>query len=218
MLCGGSVNHLRSSFPALVARVAGVAMLVAVLALIWAAGSRAAGGNYSVEGGTAAQQAEVHAALDASTFDWSRVPHVSIHLAPGEESRAVPGQIWLDSDLLSSGRFAWAIVQHEYAHEVDFLLLSDTHRAKLDAALGGTEWYPGSGLEHAQYGCERFASTLAWAYWPSDANSLRPAGPDDESAAMEPARFRALMTQLLGLPNPDAPPAAFKSRRKPHRH
>ena len=52
----------------------------------------------------------------------------------------------------------------------------------------------------AEYGCERFASTLAWAYWQSPDNCMQPSEvADAESAAMAPAAFRALMTSLLGV-------------------
>jgi hypothetical protein len=47
---------------------------------------------------------------------------------------------------------------------------------------------------------ERFASTLTWAYWPCRANVLRPESLSDESAALPPAQFRALLGSLLGLP------------------
>ncbi len=215
MLCGGSVNGGRRLRADIGARLSIVLTLVGVLALVWAASSRAAGGDYVFDGGTAAQHAEVRAALDASSFDWGRVPRVTIHVAPGQESEAVPHEIWLDADLLNSGRFAWGIIQHEYAHEVDYLLLSDPLRASLGVQLGAREWYPGTGLAHDEYGCERFASTLAWAYWPSAANSLKPDGPNAESGAMEPASFRALMTRLLGVPNSVA---AFRAARPPRRH
>lgn len=46
---------------------------------------------------------------------------------------------------------------------------------------------------------ERFASTVVWAYWQDAQNAYRPRGPADESAAMAPDRFRALLERLLGL-------------------
>jgi hypothetical protein len=60
------------------------------------------------------------------------------------------------------------------------------------------------GLAHDEYGCERFASTLVWAFWPSKHNAYRPSSRNDESAAMEPTRFRALVSGLLGIQNPFA--------------
>ena len=89
----------------------------------------AAGGNY-VHGGTAKQQGQVKAALNASAFDWSLVPQqIVVHIAPGIPSEATFGNIWLDSNLLDSGIFAWGVVQHEYAHQVDFFLLDDAKRS-----------------------------------------------------------------------------------------
>jgi hypothetical protein len=144
----------------------------------------------------------VTAALNASAFDWSRVPGpITIHIVRDSPSRAIPHEIWLDADLLDAGQFSWGTVQHEYAHQVDFLLLDDEQRATLLHELGGKDWcYGVPGLRHEQYGCERFASTLAWSYWPSPNNSLRPAGPQDESGAMAPAKFKRLVATLTGLP------------------
>jgi hypothetical protein len=174
-----------------------IGLLLAVLAFSGTA--QAAGGNYVFDGGTTRQQREVRAALDASSFDWSLVPaRIVVHVAPGADTHATPGHVYVDSKLLSAGRFAWGIVQHEYAHQVDFFLLNPELRAKLGATLGGKEWFPGTTLlDHAAYGCERFASTLAWAYWPSPQNSLKPRSAKDESAAVAPARFRALMAGVL---------------------
>jgi hypothetical protein len=67
-----------------------------------------------------------------------------------------------------------------------------------------------SGLAHRRYGCERFASTLAWAYWPDRRNAQRPTSARDESAAMKPARFRAVVSRLIGFADPFA--AQTKSR------
>jgi hypothetical protein len=141
----------------------------------------------------------VRAALDASAFNWSAVPTtVTIHLSADADSRATPGQIWLDANLVDAGVFSWGVIQHEYAHQVDFLLLDDALRAELLQRLGGKDWcYDVPGLDHASYGCERFASTLAWSYWQSDDNSLAPTSAQDESAAMRPAAFRALLEQIL---------------------
>jgi hypothetical protein len=162
----------------------------------------AAGGTYSFAGGTAAQRAQVKAALDASAFDWSIVPEpVTIHVTRGVGSYSTPGHVWIDPDLLGAGVFSWATVQDEYAHQVDFFLFDDATRAELTGALGAKGWcHEVSGLRHDQYGCERFASTLVWAYWPSRSNAYRPQSARDESAAMAPAAFRALMGRLVGAP------------------
>jgi hypothetical protein len=176
------------------------ASVLAVVALFCVTGNAAAsGGNYGFVGGTPAHRAQVRAALNASAFDWSVVPaRITIHVARGAHPHAVPGHIWLDEKLLVSGRFSWAIVQHEYAHQVDFFLLDPARRALLNAALGGLDWCGAvTGLHHAAYGCERFASTLAWAYWPSPHNALRPEAGADEAAAMSPPAFRSLLSSLL---------------------
>jgi hypothetical protein len=160
----------------------------------------AAGGNYVIDGGTTQQRSQVRAALDASSFDWSLVTEqIKIHILRGHNSAATAGEIWLDPDLLNSRRFAWGTIQHEYAHQVDFFLLDDAKRAELQAALGGSDWcYGVPGLQHSAYGCERFASTLAWAYWQSPQNAMRPASPQDESGSMAPRAFRDLLGRMLG--------------------
>jgi hypothetical protein len=173
------------------------AVLLASLALPGTA--FAGGGNYGFDGGTRAQQSQVRAALEASSFDWGAVPaHVTVHIRRGTPTQATPGHIWLDAALVDSGRFAWAAIQDEYAHQVDFFLFDTATRSRLTAELGARDWcYGVRGLAHAEYGCERFASTLVWAYWPSKHNAYRPSSRRDESAAMEPRRFRALLTSLL---------------------
>ncbi len=163
----------------------------------------AGGGRYVFDGGTQAERAQVHAALEASTFDWNIVPGtITVHIARGlPNSEALPGEIWLDAALLDAGVFSWGIVQHEYAHQVDFALFSDASHAALTARLGATAWCYGDapGLRHSQYGCERFASTLAWAYWQSPENCMKPSEvAGAESGGMAPAAFRALLTSLLG--------------------
>jgi hypothetical protein len=173
-----------------------------VVGVLAAAGPAAAsGGRYVFAGGTPAERSQVRAALDASRFDWDLVrAQVTIHIAPGFGSSALPGHVFLDADLLDAGSFAWGVVQHEYAHQVDFFLLDDARRARLAAALGGAAWWQTQpALPHAELTSERFASTLAWAYWPSRDNSMRPESGDDEAAAMAPAAFRTLLSGLLGV-------------------
>jgi hypothetical protein len=177
-----------------------VAWLVVLAATLALTGEAAAvGGRYSVLGGTPAHRAEIRAALNASDFNWSRVPaRITIHVTRGAHPHAVPGHIWLDANLLAAGRFSWAIVQHEYAHQVDFFLLDAASRALFNAALGGLDWCGAvTGLHHRSYGCERFASTLAWAYWPSPYNVLRPESDADEAGALPAPAFRALLSTLL---------------------
>mgnify|MGYP006285967473 CR=1 FL=1 len=176
------------------------AVACALITLAVTGTARAAGGTYTFASGTPAQQQEVRNALEASSFPWGVVPRqIVIRIAPGLPSEATPGEIWLDANLVDSGIFSWGLIQHEYAHQVDFLLLGDTTRQALTSVLGARTWYWGGGaqLEHAQYGCERFASTLAWAFWQSKDNVLAPTAADDESAAMAPARFKQLLGALL---------------------
>jgi hypothetical protein len=177
--------------------------LVALFGTLALAGvAQAGGGSYVFDGGTPGQQRQVRLALNASAFDWSIVPGtVVIHIERGTQSRANRGEIWLDAKLLDWGRYSWGLVQHEYAHQVDFLVVTPEARAQLAAALGGSDWCWGTpGFDHADYGCERFASTLAWAYWPSRDNSLRPTASFQESAALPATEFRALLARLLGTP------------------
>lgn len=176
------------------------ALACALITLAVTGTARAAGGNYVIDGGTPIQQEEVRSALSASAFPWSVVPRqVQIHVGAGFTTQSTAGQIWIDASLLDMGSFSWALVQHEYGHQVDFLLFNDATRSALTRVLGGKAWCWGAGpdLDHAQYGCERFASTLAWSFWQSPDNALRPQGPNDESAALPPARFKALLGAVL---------------------
>jgi hypothetical protein len=159
----------------------------------------ARGGDYVIRGATTAEQAQVRAALDASSFDWGLVgARITIHVRAGIVSHSTRGHIWLDSRLLRTGRFAWATIQDEYAHQLDFFRFDETTRRRLTSELNAKDWcYGVEGLAHAEYGCERFASTLVWTYWPSRENAYRPTSRHDEAAAMAPARFRALLNQLL---------------------
>jgi hypothetical protein len=168
------------------------------------AGALAIGGDYVIAGGTPYQQQQVRQALAISAFDWSVVPvQITITIGNTQTSEASLGEIWLSGSLLNSGRFSWGVVQHEYAHQVDFYLLNDTTRTSLTSLLGARDWcFEQPGLRHDQHGCERFASTLAWSYWPVSENCMRPTAASDESAAMAPAAFRALMAGVLGRPQP----------------
>jgi hypothetical protein len=175
--------------------------ILGVIALAAAPTVFARGGNYVVDGGTRFEREQVVKALDVSSFDWSIVPaQITVHIARGIDSEATRGNIWLDADLLRSGTFSWGVVQHEYAHQVDFFLLSDVQRATLVNVLHAEAWCwdDVAGLAHSAYGCERFASTLAWAYWTSPQNCMRPQSAGDESDAMAAAAFRALLKRMLG--------------------
>jgi hypothetical protein len=170
-----------------------------LLALVLVPPAAASGGHFTFSGGSQYERAQVRAALRASTFNWNLVEQrITIQIRPGLGSSATPGRIALDAHLLDAGLFSWGVVQHEYAHQVDFFLLDDAARSFLTASLGGETWFHDvAGLPHSAFGCERFASMLAWAYWPSPKNSMRPMSWSDESGAMKPARFRALVGKAL---------------------
>ena len=175
--------------------------VAAALVFAHAGTAQAAGGNYRFDGGSAVERTQVRQALKASSFNWSLVKaQVTIHIQRGTVSHALPGEIWLDADLLDSGRFGWATVQDEYAHQVDFFLLTPQMRAELQAALGATAWCyeNASVVAHSDQGCERFTSMIPWAYWQSKDNAYRPTSKTDESASMAPAKFRVLVARLLG--------------------
>ena len=160
--------------------------------------SRFASAGYAVDGGSARERAQIEAALAASSFDWRLLPAaVQVHIGPGVAARATPGHVWLSTELLASGRFAWAVIQDEFAHQIDFFLLDESKRALLNAALGGESWYASPGVPHERRGAERFAATLVWTYWPSRENSYRPRSARDVSAALDPERFRRLLALVI---------------------
>jgi hypothetical protein len=174
--------------------------LVLALTLLLPGTALAGGGNYAFAGASAVERSTVRAALDASTFDWSVVPQrVTIHVGAYGVSHSTPEHIWLDRGLLRAGRFAWATVMDEYAHQVDFLVLDAPRRALLQQRLRASAWcYEVAGVAHGANGCERFASMVAWAYWPSKHNTYSPSSRTDESATMPAAEFRRLLSTLVG--------------------
>jgi hypothetical protein len=146
----------------------------------------------------------VRQALNASAFDWDVVPtQVTIHIVRDIPlSYSTPGQTWLDADLLDIGQFSWGVVQMEYGQQVQYSLQDPAVRAELTTRLGARQWcYDDPTLPRGANACERFAATLAWAYWPSDANSMKPAGAGDWSASMDPKAFRTLLAQTIGAPD-----------------
>jgi hypothetical protein len=177
-------------------------LLSATYFFAFAQSALAGGGSYAFSGGTPQEQATVHSALEASSFSWGLIPRtITFHIGTYGVSYSTYGQVYLDATLLDSGRFAWGVVQHELGHQVDFFLFDNAKRAQMLQLLGGKDWcYSVPGLEHSDYGCERFASTLAWAYWQSPDNSMKPTGPKDEAGFVPAARFRAVLTQLIGAP------------------
>jgi hypothetical protein len=170
--------------------------------LLFSGTAFASGGNYVFNGGTPYQQQQVRQALAASSFNWGIIPGtITVNITPDFTSEAAPGEIFLDPNLLNSGEFSWGVVQHEYAHQVDFALFDDANHAALTTELGVSAWcYADTPeLPHSLYGCERFASLVAWVYWRSPENCMRPSRlAGAESGAITPAAFRALITSLLG--------------------
>ena len=173
---------------------------VAVCSLSVAEAATSSGGNYTIVGGSPFERSQVVQALDTSTFNWGRVPGpVTINIGNVGNSHSAPGEIWLDAGLLDTGTFSWGVVQMEYAQQVQFSLLNDQQRAQFIPLLGARQWcYEDPSLPPGANACERFAATLAWAYWPSPQNSMEPSGADDWSASMEPGAFRALVASMIG--------------------
>jgi len=183
------------------------------LAAGFAPAALAAGGHIVFAGGTPGEREQVQGALDASSFDWSLLPQITVHIGSVGASYATPRNVYLDASLLDAGEFSWGVVLHEFGHQVDFLLLTDAERVGLTARLGAEDWcYGVPGLPHAAYGCERFASELAWAYWPSPQNCMRPASPGDEAAGMPADQFRALLAQFLGAPTATLAALTYQTR------
>jgi hypothetical protein len=178
-------------------------LLLAACFGAWSPAAFAGGGSFALIGGTPAQQATVRSALAASSFDWGVLPRtIDVHIGPYGDSYSTYGNVYLDGSLLDSGRWAWGVVQHEMGHQVDFFLFDDAKRATMLKFLGGRDWcYTVPGLQHSDHGCERFASELAWAYWQSPDNSMRPVAPGDEAGFVPVAQFRAMVAALLGTPS-----------------
>jgi hypothetical protein len=177
---------------------------VVVCALALTPTALASGGHYVFAGGTPAEQQQVAQGLAASSFDWNLVPvQVTIHIVRNiPVSYSTRGQIWLDADLLDSGSFSWGVVQMEYAQQVQFTMLSPDAQSKLTGIMGAQQWcYDNPSLPRGANACERFAATLAWSYWPSAGNSMRPSSSSDWSAAMAPKAFRAALLTLIGVPD-----------------
>ncbi|HZC31608.1 MAG TPA: hypothetical protein VE261_08815 [Gaiellaceae bacterium] len=171
----------------------------------FAAPALAAGGDYVIEGGTPAEQAQVQAALGASSFDWSLVPiTVTIHIERGLPggSYSTYGQSWLDAGVLDTGRFSWGMVQMEYANQVQQTLVPPSLHDELAGLLGGKQWcYENPMLPPQDNACERFAALVAWAYWPSSDNCMAPAGNDAWATPISAPAFRAYLARTLAIPD-----------------
>src|SRR5262245_29576671 len=99
------------------------AFAVLAVALVAVPPAAAATARTAFSGGSSRERTQVQEALSASSFDWSRLPPVTVHIGRVGASYSTPGNVYLDAGLLDSGRFAWGVVQHEFAHQVDFFLL-----------------------------------------------------------------------------------------------
>jgi hypothetical protein len=136
---------------------------------------------------------------DASRFDWDLVEdEITIRITDCGCAGADPGEIILDEEILTNPRFgpkyAWGIVQHEYAHQVDFFLLDARDRRRVRQWLGGSDWcYEDPDVDHDDHACERFASSLAWAYWARPRRNIMAV-----HTAVTAAEFREVPPRLLG--------------------
>ena len=154
-----------------------VVALVASLVLTGTA--QAAGGDYVIEGGSPKARETVQAALETSRFDFDRVPsRITIKITNCGCAGARAGLIVLDEKVITDtslgARYSWGLIQHEYAHQIDYFLLQDHDRVAVRRALGGKAWcYERDGLSHDANACERFADVVSWAFWPSLDNVLR---------------------------------------------
>jgi hypothetical protein len=177
--------------------------VVALLASLTLAGTaQAAGGDYVFEGGSPEAQATVRAALDASRFNFDRIPaQITIRISHCGCAGAREGLIVLDEgvvlDTSLGARYSWGLIQHEYAHQIDYFLFQERDRAAVRRTLGGKDWcYETAGLSHDEHGCERFADVFSWAFWPSKRNVLR-ADAKAIAPQMSPKQLRAFVNRLL---------------------
>jgi hypothetical protein len=90
----------------------------------------------------------------------------------------------------TGGRYAFAGGTPRQQAEV---VRAPTARAELLRRLGGTVWCAQIDARRDQLCCERFASALPWAFWPSADNCMRPAGTQPAWTA----RFRKLVSGLI---------------------
>ena len=92
---------------------------------------------------------------------------------------------------LDASRFDWDLVE---AHQVDFFLLDARDRRRVRQWLGGSDWcYEDLDVDHDDHACERFASSLAWAYWPRHRRNIMAV-----HTAVTAGEFREMLPRLLG--------------------
>jgi hypothetical protein len=163
------------------------------------ANANAAETSVVFSGGSETARSQVVAALQASTFDWSLVGEaVTVEIRDCGCAGARPGVVVLDETMLDSQpygpAYTWRIVQHEFAHQVWWFALDDEQRSELQGVLGGSDLcYEQPGLPHEAHACERFASPLAWAYWPVAGNPMQ------TEKVMGARQFRRLIGGMLGF-------------------
>jgi hypothetical protein len=167
------------------------------VALTLAAPALASGGHYTVDGGTEFEQAQVRLALDVSKFDFDQVPDlIRIHIQPGETTESLPGDIWVGADWFKLTPTTWGFIQHEYAHQLDFFVLTAAQRAEAATLLGASRWDFDGELAHEDYGAERFASLLAYTFWPERTSAESPELDADTRAALANTTIRAFQSML----------------------
>jgi hypothetical protein len=67
-------------------------------------------------------------------------------------------------------------------------------RRRVRQWLGGSDWcYEDPDVDHDDHACERFASSLAWAYWPRPRHNIMAV-----HTAVTAAEFREMLPRLLG--------------------
>lgn len=128
------------------------------------------------------------------------LPTIDVRIAPGAPTQSFPGVVVFDANVLEMGTFAWGIVQHEFAHQLDFLLLDDGDRKALRSMLGGQAWCwndVAMDVGHGYLSCERFASTVAWSFWQSPENALRPG--EETVVRIDPVRLARALSHALGV-------------------
>jgi hypothetical protein len=106
-------------------------------------------------------------------------------------------------------KYAWGIVQHEYAHQVAFFVLDAHDRRRVRQWLGGSDWcYDDPSVDHDDHACERFASSLAWAYWARHRRKIMAV-----HTAVTAAEFREMLPTVLGIGEESIVPQGLPSRR-----
>ena len=183
------------------ARLVLAATLLA-LVLPGSAVATSAGAYVAFDGGSVRERAQVRAALQTSSFDWAVVQQqTTVHIGTYGTSYSTPGHVWLDArpaphGQASRGRPSWTSSPTRSTSSC-----STSRAARSSGEASGPR--PGATSSPSRplaLGRERFASMVAWAYWPSKENAYRPRSRTDETAAMPAPAFRALLADLIGAP------------------